>query len=238
MHTCLHINSDFHGILLFWCLITPLMQTTGATRTPIISSCLTCGAIKSTGSLSCCARGGSWFGKCGGSGKIKRQHTWQEGIQACEARQSQAVMGQHHHQKSTNFYNDASMIINSRRIIVTAQRFAPTLAKTPRPTLRPIDTSVRNTFTGHTPAFESGVTTAIIHDSANILAPVPKMPPTNPSTANDMYINSDRVSMRESFTDITKSHTSISQSIMVRKCETVFNIITHILILFIIIVIC
>ena len=45
--------------------------------------------------MSCCGRGGSWFGTCGGAGNIKVDHTWYEGIRACKARaQSKTVMGQ------------------------------------------------------------------------------------------------------------------------------------------------
>ena len=47
--------------------------------------CTKCGTIKKSGKLSCCARGGSWFKNCGESGDTKLDHTWVEGIQACNS---------------------------------------------------------------------------------------------------------------------------------------------------------
>ena len=70
------------------------------------SACLTCGTIKKLGKLSCCARGGSWFGKCGGIGNTKFQHTWHEGIQACKAQQSRLVMGQQQNAVQQNSFDD------------------------------------------------------------------------------------------------------------------------------------
>ena len=93
------------------------MQTSVATTRPTRVVCLTCGAIKKTGKLSCCARGGSWFGKCGGAGNTNREHTWSEGLQACEARQAKAVMGLQQtavEHKNYNSSDDAVMGINSK----------------------------------------------------------------------------------------------------------------------------
>lgn len=46
--------------------------------------------------LSCCARGGAWFKKCGDPGDPDYDHTWFEGIQACSSlaisRAGQALM--------------------------------------------------------------------------------------------------------------------------------------------------
>ena len=61
----------------------------------ISSVCPICGVIKRSGKMSCCGRGGSWFGKCGSAGSTKLDHTWYEGLQACKARaQSKTVIGQ------------------------------------------------------------------------------------------------------------------------------------------------
>ena len=45
--------------------------------------CPKCGDTIS-GKLSCCARGGAWFNKCGDADDTKFKHTWVEGIWACE----------------------------------------------------------------------------------------------------------------------------------------------------------
>ena len=34
--------------------------------------------------MSCCGRGGSWFGNCGSNGDTRHNHTWSEGLQACK----------------------------------------------------------------------------------------------------------------------------------------------------------
>ena len=44
--------------------------------------CLRCSTNKA-GKRSCCARGGAWFKNCGDVGDKKFDHTWAEGIQAC-----------------------------------------------------------------------------------------------------------------------------------------------------------
>ena len=49
-----------------------------------MTTCPKCGTIKTSGILSCCARGGSWFQNCGGPNDDGFDHTWFEGIQACK----------------------------------------------------------------------------------------------------------------------------------------------------------
>ena len=48
------------------------------------SLCSECATMKKSGKRSCCARGGSWFKNCGGTGDTHFDHTWLEGIRACE----------------------------------------------------------------------------------------------------------------------------------------------------------
>merc|ERR1712187_830275 len=38
-----------------------------STTTTLSSVCLNCATIKKSGKVSCCARGGAWFGTCGGA---------------------------------------------------------------------------------------------------------------------------------------------------------------------------
>ena len=47
------------------------------------NSCLNC-ATNKAGKRSCCARGGAWFKNCGGVGDTQFNHTWTDGILACE----------------------------------------------------------------------------------------------------------------------------------------------------------
>ena len=163
------------------------MQTSAAT-TSISSVCLTCGTITKSGKLSCCARGGSWFGNCGANGNTKLQHTWYEGMQACEARQIKiAVMGQQRNavqQSNSNSSNDGDM--NSRAAMVAAKILTSTSANAPIYGITPItvfpntliktspitstrtiiDTSVSNTFPGGT--FIAYNTDAIFYKQINL----------------------------------------------------------------------
>ena len=45
--------------------------------------CPKCGTAKKPGKSSCCVRGGTWFKKCGDAGDTNYDHTWFEGMQAC-----------------------------------------------------------------------------------------------------------------------------------------------------------
>ena len=57
--------------------------------------CPKCGITGKSGKLSCCGRGGSWFGNCGSAGEAKLDHKWSEGVEACKAwSQSKIVVGQ------------------------------------------------------------------------------------------------------------------------------------------------
>ena len=66
------------------------MSPTPAAPTPtaISPACPKCGSIKKSGQRSCCARGGSWFQKCGDVGDSRFVHTWAEGMQACECKRT------------------------------------------------------------------------------------------------------------------------------------------------------
>ena len=45
--------------------------------------CATCGTAPKSGQMSCCARGGTWFKKCGDPGDTNFDYTWDEGFKAC-----------------------------------------------------------------------------------------------------------------------------------------------------------
>ena len=45
--------------------------------------CRKCGIIKKSGKRSCCARGGAWFKNCGDAGDPTKDHTWADGMEAC-----------------------------------------------------------------------------------------------------------------------------------------------------------
>ena len=66
-----------------------------ASSTTVSSSCPKCGITTKSGKISCCGRGGSWFGDCGSGGDTKFGHTWYDGLQSCRAwSESKAVIVQ------------------------------------------------------------------------------------------------------------------------------------------------
>ena len=48
-------------------------------------ACPSCGTTTDN-EPSCCARGGTWFQKCGSKDDPDTEHTWNEGIEACKPR--------------------------------------------------------------------------------------------------------------------------------------------------------
>ena len=143
------------------------MQTSVAPTTTVSSACLTCGTIKKSDKLSCCARGGSWFGKCGATGNTKLQHTWHEGIQACEAGQYKAVVMEQQQNSARQDINNSSggvdNALKSKTSIKVNQTFASTPANMSTLGVTPVsvhnnatwtttDTSMSNTVIAHTSA--------------------------------------------------------------------------------------
>ena len=81
--------------------------------------------------MSCCGRGGSWFGTCGRDGNSNLEHTWSAGIWACKPRdQSKTVIG--YHLSGMEFFNSTSGT-NSKSVITAAKTvtFAPDNVSTP-----------------------------------------------------------------------------------------------------------
>ena len=66
--------------------ITTITTATTTTSASAVSTkvCPKCGSTRTSGKLSCCARGGAWFKNCGDGDDPKFDHTWVQGIQACQ----------------------------------------------------------------------------------------------------------------------------------------------------------
>lgn len=99
-------------------------------ETPVAATgCLKCGLIQKSGKLSCCARGGSWFGDCAATANAKVKHTWYEGIQSCKGRKSDtAVMAQ---QQSNASSGDAGNFTNYTTETTLSDVHAKTSVKVP-----------------------------------------------------------------------------------------------------------
>ena len=98
----------------------------GTTTTIPVSACPRCGIIVKSGKMSCCGRGGSWFKNCGGGNK-KRQHTWYQGIRACEVRShSKTVIDQQLNraqQKKDIDYSKGAGMANSKSVVTASKTF-------------------------------------------------------------------------------------------------------------------
>ena len=175
----------------------------------IISTiCPKCGTMKMSGKVSCCGRGGSWFGLCGSAGKTQLRHTWHEGIQACKTRaQSRIVMGeQSNAAQQLNNLNGTAMA-NSNAVITAAKTFTLTSANTPisMPSTTAIVASAANASINVSDSrsiehYTGNAVTTIIARSVKMTTPTTSFMPTN------MAINT---SARMSFTN-TLAHMSMT----------------------------
>ena len=60
-----------------------LAHVTKVTTAAMLSACPHCGTVAKSGKVSCCGHGGAWFGTCGSPGSGSFEHSWYEGMQAC-----------------------------------------------------------------------------------------------------------------------------------------------------------
>ena len=128
---------------------------TPVTTTTTSPACFECGRIRKSGKTSCCARGGSWFGNCGRADDKNAtfEHTWYEGIRACNGRQSPVAVDQQLRDSLRNnnaSSDDVSVGMSSKAVIVTAHILASTPAITstpvPQPTNMPISPPANTIF--------------------------------------------------------------------------------------------
>ena len=75
----------FSVMLTLQCLLAEAPTTTTA-FTVATTRCPKCTVANKSGQLSCCARGGAWFKKCGYPGDTNFEHTWFEGFGACKSK--------------------------------------------------------------------------------------------------------------------------------------------------------
>ena len=174
--------------------------------TTTVSVCLRCGTIGKFGKMSCCARGGSWFKSCGGVGNAKRQHTWHEGIQACQARsQSKTVIGQQLNgaqRKGTGASQRAGRA--SYKEVIAATKTAFTL----------VNTSAQMSET------TSIVTSTYTPDNVSNTTPL-----------HTLIVNTETNTFMTSST-----HTSASTSIITQRCRILLKNTVHVIYLLLIFV--
>ena len=208
----------------------------------ISSKCPQCGIIQKSGKLSCCGRGGSWFGNCESARNANFGNTWHEGIWACRARQFQAAVGQQERPP------DASSE-DSKALIAAAQIFDPTPANTVTLTLvttqitmnasMPIITPARTSTACDTGECASqAMNTTTMYTSVKILPPQLTIPIVNTTITQPAYgsiaspanIALD-MSMQSASTDgslTTPFQSFVSASITARAFEEFLHVVLHI----------
>ena len=119
-------------------LINAYIYIPAATTTTISSVCGKCGTSAKSGKISCCGRGGSWFGNCGSA---ELDHTWYEGIQVCKIQtQSKTASGQQSNAaQELKLSGGADM--GKFTVITTANAFTSTNTLTPMPGGTPMITT-------------------------------------------------------------------------------------------------
>ena len=151
------------------------MPTPTVTTTFTSSVCPKCGTMTNSGKLTCCSRGGSWFGNCGSAGQANAGHTWYEGIQACTARQLETAVDQELHfpqTKRSGSSDNTNTNRKSKAIIVAAHSpaFTPattsTLISASKTSTSMLD---RATIGFDTVATSMANTVRIIHSSAGMI---------------------------------------------------------------------
>ena len=67
-------------------LIAHMVVKTAAISTTSAGAnmCPKCGTFEKSGRVSCCAPGGAWYQNCGGADNRHVDHTWIEGMEACQ----------------------------------------------------------------------------------------------------------------------------------------------------------
>ena len=210
-----------------------LLMSTAVTTTSMSMICPECGTMGNSGKASCCGRGGSWFGKCGSVGNANLDHTWDEGIRACKARQFQAAVGQQlrdSRQKTPASANHVSRGMHNKEGFVAARFYAPTTinAWTTEPSATSIMTLARTSI-----ACDTGTTnTTFIHTSLGMSTPK-SMIRTPTLAPNQIIIKSMRSALATMFMT-TSSYASASTSTTDRACYTLLRVVTQIIMILII----
>ena len=207
---------------------------TPAVSTPSITSvCPECGTMKKSGKRTCCGSGGSWFGKCGSAGNANIGHTWYEGIRACEAQQSKAVISHQLHvllPKSNVLSDNVSMRVDSKAVIGARPKPVPTNISI----IMPARTSAVHDAGTTPPNAITATIAAIIHMSVSMSIPKTTIPPVKETVAypaNQGIVKSPLSTFLDTRM-IDSSHTSASVSIP--RWE-LLPIATHVSIIFVVI---
>ena len=197
------------------------MTTPAVTTAPSISLvCSKCGIMTKSGKLSCCGRGGSWFGNCGGAGKAELDYSWYEGIRACKDRQFQAAVVQQRNApqpKSNVSSDDTSIGMKSKAAIAAAHifAFAPTRQSSRQSSRQP--SRLWRTMMVRPPPKQLSR-----ESSESMLMPKSTIPDNNLSGSVEIIKSMHNVSAT------TSPRASVSTAITARECTKLLHVITWI----------
>ena len=200
------------------------MYTLLAKTTTTSSVCPKCGIVAKSGKSSCCGHGGFWFGHCGSAGNAKPDHTWYEGIQACETlMHSKAIIDRQPNAAQQRNSSNGSGVANSKEIITPANTFtfassAPILVR--EPSIVSVIASIKKSAHMSTLSTSTNVLTiALAHmDSTAVITTTTPSSSTTAGTAS----NTNTI-ITTSVTVMLIMFVHITGSLFDYDCNSVFN---------------
>ena len=194
-------------------------------------TCQQCGTIRKSGKPSCCAHGGSWFGKCGSAVDEQVSYSWSQGLRVCNAQpRSDEVVDAlliAEQPLGTDSSRDEANATISKLDISVAKAFAPELAPIPVPsghsTALASASVSRRTPTWHNASLATRKTTTVpdkdIH-SASVDTPIPEMI----ANANTSLTSTTRVDSKRNATMVTAADKSDSApTVMAPRCKQLLS---------------
>ena len=174
--------------------------------------------------MSCCGRGGSWFGNCGSDGSTNLDHTWSEGLQVCRSR---TAISQHLNDAQRE-RNDSSNDTDSKVASMFVK--ARTFASAPMPDARLIivtaNAPVNASKTYNAPTLNLELITTVVTENMSALGEVPK-PTQSLAIAGTSITDSARMKLSNTSEHILMTASAHSPA-AARGFQQVLDITLHI----------
>ena len=183
----------------------------------INSVCPKCVLIKKSGMSSCCGRGGSWFGNCGGAGDTKFDHTWDQGLQACQVHtRAKIVIDKQlrNPQYQSNVSDDAVAHSSFHPVVTVAKRLAFT--SVPALGAQPIATPGKSSIAHATATMDSKMVTEKISAKMSTSS-------SNIKSTNALITTSAQIQMGYISTDVSTTSPEYAR-FPSQACEQLFDI--------------
>ena len=199
--------------------------------TRISAVCPKCGITKKSGKLSCCGRGGSWFGNCGSADNIKLDHTWNEGLHACKARaRSKTVLGQQRNGAQKESDGTPGGTSNERFHVFATAATPVAFATAPMtgvlPTIAPVRTSANTSVACDVSPMNS---TSITEAAITMISTSGNMPkPTARFWISNMPTTTPAHTPMSPYSGITLSSAPLHTPVIFQGCKHVLDTSVHI----------